>query len=189
MATAGYVFVSVAGAGLVASLLKNILGRARPKLYEVVGHFDFHFFAFGQDYASTPSAHATNIFAFATVISVLWPRGRLLLYTLATWIAASRVVVGAHYFTDAALGALLGIAFPYFVRDRFAAGRWVRICAGRRGLPLRGPRSQAWLSWPEPVRKSQDSGGAPEGLALAAIFDRAAPWGLSGQTGLTLYKS
>jgi membrane-associated phospholipid phosphatase len=189
MATAGYVFVSVAGAGLVASLLKNILGRARPKLYEVVGHFDFHFFAFGQDYASTPSAHATNIFAFATVISVLWPRGRLLLYTLATWIAASHVVVGAHYFTDAALGALLGIAFPYFVRDRFAAGRWVRICAGRRGLPAPRAPKPGLAQLAGTGAEISGLGGAPEGLAPAAIFDRAAPWGLSGQTGLTLYKS
>jgi len=90
ISTAGYVFVSVAGAGLVATLLKNILGRARPKLYDVVGHFDFHFFSFNSDYVSIPSGHATSIFAFATVIAILWPRGRLLLYTLATWIAASR---------------------------------------------------------------------------------------------------
>jgi membrane-associated phospholipid phosphatase len=156
MATAGYVFVSVAGAGLVASLLKNILGRARPKLYEVVGHFDFHFFAFYRDYASIPSGHATNIFAFATVIAILWPRGRLLLYTLATWIAASRVFVGAHYFTDAVLGALLGMTFPYFVRDRFAARRWLFEYAPDGGYRLRGPRTQVWLGWPEPVRTSQD---------------------------------
>lgn len=157
MATAGYVFVSVAGAGLVASLLKNILGRARPKLYDVVGHFDFHFFAFDPDYASIPSGHATNIFAFATVIAILWPRGRLLLYTLAVWIAASRVFVGAHYFTDVVFGAVLGIAFPYLVRDRFAARRWLFEPAPNGGYRLRGPRTQAWLGWPEPVRKSQDT--------------------------------
>jgi membrane-associated phospholipid phosphatase len=122
MATAGYVFVSVAGAGLVASLLKNILGRARPKLYEVVGHFDFHFFAFGQDYASTPSAHATNIFAFATVISVLWPRGRLLLYTLATWIAASRAFVGAPLLHRCGARRLAGHCLPLF-RPRPVRGR------------------------------------------------------------------
>jgi len=156
ISTVGYVFISVAGAGLVADLFKYILGRARPKLYDVVGHFDFHFFAFNPDHASMPSGHATNIFAFATVIAILWPRGRLLLYTLAVWIAASRVFVGAHYFTDAVLGAALGIAFPYFVRDRFAARRWLFEYAPDGGYRLRGPRTQAWLSWPEPVRKSQD---------------------------------
>ena len=163
LSTAGYVFVSVAGAGLVADLLKNVLGRARPKLYDVVGHFDFHFFAFDPDHASIPSGHATNIFAFATVIAILWPRGRLLLYTLAAWIAASRVFVGAHYFTDALLGAVLGIAVPYFVRDRFAARRWLFEYAPDGGYRLRGPRTQAWLGWPEPVRKSQDRTASRKG--------------------------
>jgi membrane-associated phospholipid phosphatase len=163
LSTAGYVFVSVAGAGLVADLLKNVLGRARPKLYDVVGHFDFHFFAFDPAHASIPSGQAINIFAFATVIAILWPRGRLLLYTLAAWIAASRVFVGAHYFTDALLGAVLGVAFPYFVRDRFAARRWLFEYAPDGGYRLRGPRTQAWLGWPEPVRKSQDRTASRKG--------------------------
>jgi membrane-associated phospholipid phosphatase len=163
------VFVSVAGAGLVASLSKNILGRTLPKLYGVVGHLDFHFFAFDRGYASMPSGHATNIFAFATVIAVLWPRGRLLLYTLATWIAVSRVFVGAHYFTDAAFGALLGIAFHYFVRDRFAARRWLFEYA---------PDGAYRPAGPEPGRNRCEIsglGGAPEDLAPAATFGRAAP--------------
>jgi membrane-associated phospholipid phosphatase len=154
MATAGYVFVSVAGAGLVADMFKYILGRARPKFYDTLGHFDFHFFAFDPSHASIPSGHATNVFAFATVIAILWPRGRLLLYTLAAWIAASRVFVGAHYFTDVVLGAALGIAFPYLVRDRFAARRWLFEYTPDGGYRLRGPRTQAWLGWPEPVRKA-----------------------------------
>ena len=73
--TIGFVFVSVGGAGLIASLTKNIVGRARPKLFDSVGPLDFKLFAFDPDYASFPSGHATNIFAFATVIGMLWPRG------------------------------------------------------------------------------------------------------------------
>lgn len=150
--TIGFVFVSVGGAGLIASLLKNILGRARPKLFDTVGQFEFQLFAFDPDYASIPSGHATNIFAFATVIAILWPRGRVLLYSVAAWIAASRVLIGAHYFTDAVLGAVLGTVFPYFVRDRFAARRWLFERNPDGGYRIRGPRTQAWLGWPEPVR-------------------------------------
>jgi len=150
--TIGFVFVSVGGAGLVATLLKNILGRARPKLFDAVGQFEFQLFSFDPDYASIPSGHATNIFAFATVIALLWPRGRLLLYTVAAWIAASRVFIGAHYFTDAVLGAMLGTAFPYLVRERFAARRWLFERTADGGYRIRGPRTQAWLGWPEPVR-------------------------------------
>ena len=99
--TIGFVFVSVGGAGLIANLTKYILGRARPKLFETTGPLDFQLFAFDPDYASFPSGHATNIFALATVLAILWPRGRVLLYTVAAWIASSRVLIGQHYFTDA----------------------------------------------------------------------------------------
>jgi undecaprenyl-diphosphatase len=160
----GFAFVSIAGAGLVAVLLKNILGRARPKLFDTVGHFDFQFFAFESDYVSIPSGHATSIFAFAAVIGIFWPRGRLLLYTLAAWIALSRVLIGVHYFTDAVLGAILGISFPFLVRDRFAARRWLFEYAPGGGYRLRAPRVQAWLNWPEAVRRSQaDTGQAVAG--------------------------
>ena len=163
----GFVFVSVGGAGLIASLSKNILGRARPKLFDTVGPFDFQLFAFDPDHASIPSGHATNIFAFATVIAILWPRGRFVLYTVAAWIAASRVFIGVHYFTDAVLGAALGTAFPYYVRDRFAARRWLFERTPDGAYRVRGPRTQAWLGWPEQVRFALNgktsSGGSDRG--------------------------
>ena len=146
--TIGFVFVSVGGAGLIANLTKNILGRARPKLFDQVGALDFNFFAFDPDYAALPSGHATNIFAFATVIGILWPRGRVLLYTVAAWIAASRVLIGQHYVTDVVLGAILGTAFPYLVRDRFAARRWLFERTPQGGYRIRGVRTQRWLGWP-----------------------------------------
>ena len=58
-------FVSVGGAGLIANLAKNIIGRARPRLFETIGPLDFKLFAFQSDYASLPSGHATNMFALA----------------------------------------------------------------------------------------------------------------------------
>lgn len=147
--TIGFAFVSIGGAGLIANLAKNIIGRARPKMFDGVGPYEFKLFAFDPDYASLPSGHATNIFAFATVIAILWPRARVLLYTLAAWIAASRVLIGQHYFTDIALGAILGTAFPYLVRDRFAARRWLFEPARGGGYRIRGIRTQRWLNWPK----------------------------------------
>jgi membrane-associated phospholipid phosphatase len=154
--TIGFVFVSVGGAGLIANLAKNIIGRARPPLFDTVGALDFKLFAFDPDYASLPSGHATNIFAFATVIAILWPRGRVLLYTVAAWIAASRILIGQHYFTDVVLGAILGTAFPYFVRDRFAARRWLFERRPEGGYRIRGVRTQRWLGWPQPERPASE---------------------------------
>ena len=155
--TIGYVFVSIGGAGLIANLAKNIIGRARPKLFDAVGALDFKLFAFDPDYASLPSGHATNIFAFTTVIGILWPRGRVLLYTLAAWIAASRVLIGQHYVTDVVLGAILGTAFPYFARERFAARRWLFERTPEGGYRIRGARTQRWLGWPQGERPVSES--------------------------------
>ncbi|MGA7372971.1 MAG: phosphatase PAP2 family protein [Methyloceanibacter sp.] len=146
--TIGFVFVSVGGAGLIANLAKYIIGRARPKLFDTLGPFDFQLFSFTPDHASFPSGHATNIFALATVLAMLWSRGRVLLYTIAAWIAASRVLIGQHYFTDAVGGAILGTAFPYLVRERFAARRWLFEPLPQGGYRLRGERTRNWLGWP-----------------------------------------
>jgi undecaprenyl-diphosphatase len=146
--TLGFVFVSVGGAGLIANLVKYIFGRARPKLFDTTGPFDFDLFAFTPDYASFPSGHATNIFALATVLAMLWPKGRVLFYTVAVWIAASRVLIGQHYFTDALGGAILGTAFPYLVRERFAARRWLFEKVPGGFYRLRGERTRDWLNWP-----------------------------------------
>jgi len=158
--TIGFVFVSVGGAGLIANLANNIIGRARPKLFDTMGPLEFKMFAFDPDYASLPSGHATNIFALATVIAILWPRGRVLLYSLAAWLAASRILIGQHYTTDVVLGAILGTAFPYFVRDRFAARRWLFERTPEGGYRIRGARTQRWLGWPQTERP------APEGARL-----------------------
>ncbi len=147
--TIGFVFVSVGGAGLIANVTKNILGRARPTLFETVGPLDFKLFAFQSDYASLPSGHATNMFALATVITMLWPRGRVLLYAMAAWIAASRVLIGEHYFTDVVVGAILGTAFPYLVREQFAARRWLFERRKAGGYRIRGTRTQRWLNFPK----------------------------------------
>jgi len=156
--TIGFVFVSVGGAGLIANLAKDIIGRARPKLFDATGPLDFQLFAFTPDHASFPSGHATNIFALATVLAMLWPRGRVLLYTFAAWIGASRVLIGQHYFTDVVAGALLGTAFPYFVRKRFAERRWLFEPLPHGGYRLRGGRTRKWLGWPGPSASKASQG-------------------------------
>jgi membrane-associated phospholipid phosphatase len=154
--TIGFVFVSVGGAGLISSLTKNIIGRARPKLFDTGGPLDFHLFEFDPDYASFPSGHATNIFAFATVIGILWPRARVLLYIGAAWIAATRPLIGQHYFTDAVAGAILGTVFPFIVRERFALRRWLFERAPDGSYKIRGLRTQRWLGWPSLAGDSAD---------------------------------
>ena len=58
---------------------------------------------------SFPSGHAASAAAFATGVSLEMPALAVGVGGLATAVAASRVVTGAHYPSDVAAGAVLGI--------------------------------------------------------------------------------
>jgi undecaprenyl-diphosphatase len=60
--------------------------------------------------ASFPSGHTASSFAAATALSTFYPNVAPLVYGLATLVAASRVHLGHHFPSDAAVGALIGIA-------------------------------------------------------------------------------
>jgi undecaprenyl-diphosphatase len=119
----GFVFAAIALPGLFATVIKRLIGRARPF---IAGDADpFHFVPFGwrPDYASLPSGHATNVFAALVAIGLVSPRLRLPMLTYALVIAASRVVVLAHHPSDVIAGAFVGSVGALLVRDWFAGRR------------------------------------------------------------------
>lgn len=141
-----YIFACVAGAGIVTSLTKNILGRARPKLYDAVGSLEFEPFSFHPDFASFPSGHATTIFALAAALAILYPRGRTLLFLAAGWVAASRFLIGTHYFSDAVAGAIVGATFTQFLTQRMAARRCLFQQSTDGSIRLRGRKLLGWIT-------------------------------------------
>ncbi len=147
-----FLFVSVAVAGIVASLAKAIIGRARPKLFDTLGSFAFEPFAFSSDFASFPSGHATAICALAAALAIVRPRLRVPLFVAAAWIAATRFLIGSHYLSDAAAGALLGSAVPHILRARLAERRWLFAKDAEGHIRLRGRRLLAWTV--EQIRRS-----------------------------------
>lgn len=66
---------------------------------------------------SFPSAHATNTFGLATIVSLIIRRRWLTctMYTWSTAIAISRIYLSKHFLTDVLTGALLGIAIAIMV--------------------------------------------------------------------------
>jgi undecaprenyl-diphosphatase len=80
-------------------------------------------FKWTADYAGLPSGHATTAFAVLVAFGTLWPRGRTLLWIYALLIAASRVVVTAHYPSDVLAGAVVGVVGALLVRRYFAMRR------------------------------------------------------------------
>ena len=143
MVRVGFLFTAIAIPGLFDTVIKRLIGRARPF---VGGHLDptlFHLFVWRPDYASLPSGHATNVFAVLVAFSSLWPRTRTYFLVYALLILVSRVVVNAHYPTDVLAGAVVGTVGALMVRRWFAMRR-LGFSYGPDGVPhlYPGPSAQ-----------------------------------------------
>jgi undecaprenyl-diphosphatase len=140
VARAGYVFMAVLLPGLVVTIVKRIIGRGRPYLFEQGGPFMFQPFGWDPIYASLPSGHTTTAFAAAFAAAALYPRLRWPIWGLAVLIGVSRIVVSAHYPSDVLAAAVVGTLGALAVRNWFAMRRLAfRVDAARRVVALPGP--------------------------------------------------
>lgn len=110
------IFYSVLGAGIIAKILKTLIGRARPIFFEALDMTGFFPPSFDWAFNSMPSGHTTVSFAGLVMIGMLAPKFKALTWTLAIVIGASRVAIGAHWPSDVILGAFIGMAFADIVK-------------------------------------------------------------------------
>ena len=121
----GFFFLAVGVPGLVTTLFKHVLGRARPYM-EPPGHpFTFVPFNLDSNYASLPSGHGTTAASVAFAVGALWPRTRPIMWLYVLTIMFSRIVLMSHHPSDVIAGALVGTLFAALVRRWFAARRLV----------------------------------------------------------------
>ena len=123
MVRIGFLFAAIAVPGLFVTIVKRIIGRARPNVGGSLDPFLFSPFKWEAAYAGMPSGHATTAFAVLVAFGTLWPRARTALLIYAVLICISRVVVTAHYPTDVLAGALVGAVGAMMVRRYFALRR------------------------------------------------------------------
>jgi undecaprenyl-diphosphatase len=135
-----FVFGAIALPGLFVVILKYLIGRARPFVEPDGGSFSWAPFGWNAEYASIPSGHGTTAFAAAIAIGAVWPRARAVMWIYAVLIAASRVVLTAHYPSDVLASAVVGIVGALLVRHTFAVRR-LAFVVDRTGTvrPLPGP--------------------------------------------------
>jgi undecaprenyl-diphosphatase len=136
----GFLFIAIGLPGLFGTIIKRLIGRARP----FVGGFDnpflYHPFVWRPAYASLPSGHSTTAVAAAVAIGAVWPRSRRVMWVYAITIMASRVLVMAHHPSDAIAGALVGAVGALLLRRWFAAHRLVFCTRDLRAYPGPSPR-------------------------------------------------
>lgn len=135
-----FLFLAIGLPSLFVSIVKRLIGRARPFVGGAADPLLFAPFGWRVEYASLPSGHGTTAFAVAIAFGALWPRARFLLWTYALIIAISRVVLTAHHPSDVLAGALVGAFGALLVRNWFAARRLAFEPVPEGGArPLPGP--------------------------------------------------
>ena len=104
-----YVFCSVVLALGMTGLLKVLIGRSRPVLFDALGKTFFEPGTFNSVFNSMPSGHTAVSFAGLVMIGMLFPRIKWLTWTIAIVVGLSRIYVGAHWPSDVVLGAFVGM--------------------------------------------------------------------------------
>lgn len=123
MVRVGFLFLAIGVPGLFVTIVKRMIGRARPFVTGAADPFAFSPFIWRADYSSLPSGHTTTVFSVLVAVWTLFPRARTAALIYALFISASRIVVCAHYPTDVLAGALVGTVGALMVRRYFALRR------------------------------------------------------------------
>ena len=135
-ADANFLFFTVAVSGIAANLIKNTIGRARPKHFEDLGHLHFEFAAFEPGFASFPSGHSTTFGALFMALALLYPRFWSIFAVAGILGGVSRVMVGAHYASDVLAGLAFGAIFVV-IAARYLAKRGLMFRLANSPIPRR----------------------------------------------------
>ncbi|MGD0623906.1 MAG: phosphatase PAP2 family protein [Thermodesulfobacteriota bacterium] len=112
-----FLFASIAVSGIIANIIKVILGRYRPEMFFEKGLYGLNFFNFSHGFTSFPSGHTATTFSLAWTLSLFFPRARILLICFAFLVGASRVIITSHYLSDAVGGAYVGVMSVLFLKE------------------------------------------------------------------------
>ena len=147
-----FAFTAIVFTGLLGNLLKNLIGRARPK-FTPDSHIWFSMpFEHHYQFASFPSGHSTTGGAIAMVLSLLFPRWTLLFMAGGIMIAVSRAVLGVHFLSDIFAGFVFGSVFVWLYARLFARKRLLFTFDHEGRLVLRGEQWFKPMLYPRAIK-------------------------------------
>lgn len=116
--TGRMVFEAVLYSGIITTVSKTVLGRARPN--QERGSDYFKPFTIDDGFVSMPSGHSTVAFALSSVLAnrIHNVYASIGLYTIAGVTALSRIYHDQHWASDVILGSACG----YFIGDFISSG-------------------------------------------------------------------
>jgi len=138
-----FVFAAIAVPGMVSNGLKILIGRARPSVLVEQGIYGFDPLSMYARFHSFPSGHSVTMGALAVALALLLPAWRAWFFAAGALLAATRMVVNAHFASDVAAGLLVGAAGAFLVAQVCAARGWVFV-RYRGGAPGPAAPGRLW---------------------------------------------
>jgi membrane-associated phospholipid phosphatase len=114
---------SVILSGLTGEILKLLIRRERPSAHD--GAYFFRSFAdrpFYNGGLAMPSTHAIVAFGAAAILARLFPRARIVFWSVAWGCGLSRVAVGAHFISDIAVAAFAAWLIAWLLWRKWGRG-------------------------------------------------------------------
>lgn len=108
-----FMFLCFLVSGLFVLILKILFGRSRPYNSLDFSPINFQPITLDWNFQSYPSGHTQVGFTLASFISIIYPKLTVYIFTFATLVGISRIVLEKHYLGDVLAGAVIGISGTY----------------------------------------------------------------------------
>lgn len=116
---AAFVLFAIIGPGIAINIVKQFVGRGRPRTLDEYGPYVFHPFQFDYAFQSWPSGHSTTSGSLAMILMLWYPAARLPIAIAFAILASARTAANAHYPTDVIAGLTIGML------STLALARWL----------------------------------------------------------------
>ncbi len=133
---AAYILAAIVIPGIVTNIIKQFVGRARPRAMDEAGVYGFSPFEFDSLFQGFPSGHATTAGSLAVILMLWHPRHWWLSLIVMGVLAFARVPAGAHYPSDVVAGFSVGAIGALLIARWLARRRAVFVFRKSGLLPL-----------------------------------------------------